>query len=283
MDGNEFYLAGKNTTPANGAIWNAATAGSQDAVGLQYVSGVGPARDRHHLGRRHRLRNVTIYNNTLYGSTGFDAVGTHGAYQIDGVNALPTTGNGTPVHTLITAGSNSASDTVLLNIPTTTDSSAGTQNGANVMYTVFDGSIEKFYFNGTTNKWTGAAVPVDGTLLQNAVDIVAQIDPNSPAGKTWIDLWVSDPSGIYSYVDESNDPLTPLPASAFAQIATPDANGAFYGLAFAPTAAVPEPASISLLILGAITLLARMQDLTAAVIMSCGKAGWLLNHPASLG
>lgn len=170
VNGNQFYLAGKYETASNGAIWNSATAGSQDSVGLQYVSGVGAGATVTTLQGGTDWRNLTIYNSTLYGSTGSSSVGTHGAYSIGTNGTLPTApGNGTPAHTLLTAGSNSASNMALLNVATS--GGALSQNGANVMYTIFDGDIQKNHFTGTN--WTGSPVAVDGTILQNAVGLVA--------------------------------------------------------------------------------------------------------------
>lgn len=75
-----------------------------------------------------------------------------------------------------------------------------------------------------------------------------------PANSSWVDLWVSDPSGIYSYIDKSGDPSVNLADSAFTQIAMPSVTGAFYGLAFAPSP-VPEPSALILTGAGAFCLM----------------------------
>lgn len=243
VDGNEFYVTGKYLTSAAGGYPHT------DNVGIQYVTGVGSGATVATLEGGTDWRNLFIANNTLYGGTGSSSVGNHGGYLIGSFGTLPT--SGTPVHTQLTNTANSVSNLALLDIPTS-DSSAGTQNGLNVMYTIADGDIGKYYYNTTTSTWTNTSFnDVDGTILANAVGLVASPDPTN---SSWVDLYVSDPSGIYSYIDKSGDPTIGIAANSFTQIATPGDQGAFYGLAYSP---VPEPTCVGILGLGAMGLLSR--------------------------
>jgi hypothetical protein len=238
IDGNEFWVAGKN--PTNG---------------IKYVSGTGASATVTGLQDTTDWRELVIGNNTLYGGTGSSSVGTHGAYQIGTVGTLPTAA--TPANNLLTnySGGQSASALALLNVPTG-DAAAKTQNGYNVLYTVGDQStagLTKYYFDGTMWQTANLQVALNATNISNPTGIVATIDSTNPS---WVDLYVSGTNGIYSYIDKSGDPLTGIAANSFTPIATPGTDQAFYGIAFAPTA-VPEPASAALLGLAGLALLRR--------------------------
>jgi hypothetical protein len=156
----------------------------------------------------------------------------------------------------LTSDGNSVSNLALLDV-STTDSGVTTQNGLDVMYTIADGNIGKYYYSSSTSAWTASSyTAVDGTISNAPANEVGLVATPDKTNSSWVDLYISDPTGIYSYIDKSGDPSTAIPANAFTQIATPNDQGAFYGMAFAPTA-VPEPASIGILGLGALALLGR--------------------------
>lgn len=245
-DGSSFYVAGKNPS------------GSTAGNGLKYVVGTGASASVTTLEGTVDWRNVILANNTLYGGTGSSSVGVHGAYQIGDAGAPPI--SATPTNTLLTnySGGQSASNLALLDVPTS-DSTAKTQNGFDVLYTIGDQStsgITKYYFDGTTWQTANLQVSLNATNIENPTGLIATIDPTNP---DWVDIYVSGQNGIYSYVDKSGDPTTGIANNAFSILATPNSadNAAFYGMAFAPTAAVPEPATLGLIGLAALPLLRR--------------------------
>jgi PEP-CTERM motif len=259
VDGNNFYVANKFLTSANGA--NVGT--STDGAGILYVTGVGSGATAQTLQPGVDWRSLVITNNTLYGGTGSSSVGTHGGYLIGTAGTLPTPANVTVAaasttltHTLLTnySGGQSASNMALVQVATS-DASAKNQNGLNVLYTVGDQSvagITKYYFDGTTWQPANSQVALNATNVNNPTGLIAQIDPSNSA---WVDLFVSGTNGIYSYIDKSGDPLTGLGANVFTPIATPlSSDYAFYGMAPAPKA-VPEPSSLILAGAGAVGLL----------------------------
>jgi hypothetical protein len=94
-------------------------------------------------------------------------------------------------------------------------------------------------------------VSLNSTDVLNPVGISTFVDPSNPS---WVDIYVSGENGIYSYVDESGNPSTAIGNNAFSLLATPGSNEAFYGIAYA---AVPEPATLSIVAIGSVGLLAR--------------------------
>ena len=245
-DGSSFYVAGKYPS------------GSTAGNGLKYVVGTGASATVTTLEGTVDWRSVILANNTLYGGTGSSSVGVHGAYQIGTAGSPPTTA--TPTNTLLTnySGGQSASNLALLDVPTS-DSTAKTQNGFDVLYTIGDQStsgITKYYFDGTTWQTANLQVGLNADNIENPTGLIASIDPTNPS---WVDIYVSGQNGIYSYIDKSGDPTTGIAANAFSILASPNPNddAAFYGIAMAPTAAVPEPASLGLIGLAALPLLRR--------------------------
>ena len=260
-DGNEYWTFGKY--PSSGA-----TSGG----GINYVTGSGASATTTPVEGFVDARDLTIVNGQLFMGSGSSSVGTHGGYAVS--SGLPTTnlGNSQTNNTLLTdyAGGQSASALALLNIPTT-DSNAGTQYGADVMYTIGDqgtAGIVKYYYDPTgsvgttggatadTGAWVPASTDLGLNLSDNVVNPTGLIAVPDPSNPSWVDLFVSGTNGIYEYTDTSGDPTTALPSSGgyadFTLIASPSSDEAFYGVAM-----VPEPASIGLLAMGGFGLLAR--------------------------
>ena len=261
-----YYVAKYLGSGAGGAYVGTST----DNAGLLYVTpGSSPSTATvQSLQPGTDWRNIVIQNNTLYGGTGSSSVGSHDPYLIGSFGTLPTPSNVTVTssstsltHTDLagpTGYVQSASNLGLLDVATT-DSSAGTQNSYNVMYTIGDQSvpgITKWYFSSGSGSWVSDGSQVllnSGTNILNPTGLVLAIDPRNPS---WVDIDVSGSNGIYSYVDTSGDPLTAIAAGSFTLLATPqDSNMAFYGMALAPSA-VPEPSSIALAVVGSVCGLA---------------------------
>ena len=198
---------------------------------------------------------MTAANGQLYGGTGSSSVGNHAPYQIS--TGEPTTNLGTSLSNNTQLGSypgwQSASALALLDLPGDTSS----QNGLNVLYTIGDQGtpgIVKYYYNGTS--WvnqTSVELDPGAANVSNPTGLIAVPDPSNP---NWVDLTVSGTNGIYTYVDESGYNGT-IAADSFTQIASASANEAFYGAALVPTAPVPEPATIGLIAVAGVGLLAR--------------------------
>ncbi len=243
VDGTSLYVAGKNPNS-----------------GLKLVTGIGPGRTVSTLQGTTDWRALEIYNSTLYGGTGSSSVGTHGAYQIGATATLPAT-SADATNNLLTnyAGGQSGSNLALVNTQTS-DAGAMSQNGFNTLYTIGDqveGSIVKYYFDGTMWQHADFEVAFASPNLDDPTGIVAYPDATNPA---WIDLFVSGQEGIYSYIDKSGDPLAALSANQFTLLAGAPTDGAFYGLALAPSAVVPEPTSLGLLAVGAVAMMRRRRQ-----------------------
>jgi hypothetical protein len=255
--------------------------------GLAYVSGTGPTATTTTVEGFGDVRDVYIGNGQLYGGGGSSSLGTHGGYQLGNANPIgnnePTTnlGSSQTVNTLLTnySGGQSASAIALVNIPIPgSDTTAGTQNGYDVMYTIGDQGtpgIVKYYYNPTETALTapgatgGAAAAPEGAWdftdvgsiglnatnnVLNPVGLIATVDPTNP---DWVDLTVSGTNGVYTYIDKTGDPETAIPSSggfaSFTDLINAPTNEQFYGVA----TAVPEPASVGVIALGAMGLLAR--------------------------
>jgi hypothetical protein len=241
-DGNEFYTFGKY----------AATAATSNG-GLAYVSGTGSTATTTTIEGFADWRDIIAANGQLYGGTGSSSVGNHGPYQIS--TGEPTTNLGTSLSNNTQLGNypggQSASALALLDLP----GDSSTQNGLNVLYTIGDQGtpgIVKYYYNGTT--WVNQTdVSLNTNDVVNPTGLIATPDPSNP---NWVDLTVSVSNGIYTYTDETGYNGV-IPSNAFNLAVSAPTNEAFYGIALAPPVAVPEPASVGILGLGALTLLGR--------------------------
>jgi hypothetical protein len=242
-DGNEFWTFGK---------YAASTATSNG--GLAYVSGTGSTATTTTVEGFGDWRDVTIVNGQLYGGTGSSSIGAHGPYIISSGEPTTNLGNSLSNNTLLGSypGGQSASALTLLDLPGNPNS----QNGVNTLYTIGDQSLSgivKYSFNGTAWVNEGSAVTLNAANnVQNPTGLIAVVDPSNP---NYVDLTVSGTNGIYTYEDESGS-TGAIPANSFTDLVSPSSNEAFYGIALAPSA-VPEPASISLIAVGAIALLGR--------------------------
>jgi hypothetical protein len=258
------YGAGSANPYIRGAVSNNGTSfwtfgkfaanGSTSNGGLAYVSGTGPSATTTTVEGFGDWRDIAISNSQLYGGTGSSSVGAHGPYQIS--TGEPTTNLGASLssNTLLGSypGGQSASALALLALPGDPNS----QNGVNVMYTIGDQStpgITKYYFDGTT--WQDFTdVSLNANDVVDPTGLIVVQDPGNP---NWVDITVSGNNGIYTYVDEGGY-NTSIPDSVFTLAASAPAGEAFYGVALAP--AVPEPASLGLLILGAGAMILRRRN-----------------------
>ncbi len=174
------------------------------------------------------FRNVLIFNGQLYGGSGSNASGLgHGVNQIG--TGIPTSPPVTNTFLTNYPGGLSASSFAFAEI-TTSDSSAGTSNGYNVLYTIGDQhfpDVEKYYY--TSSGWNYAGnydiLPVD-----DPTGLVATADPTNPS---WVDITVSGEEGIYTYIDKSGDPETNI-TGGFSQLVAPPNNTSFYGMTQEP-------------------------------------------------
>ena len=104
----------------------------------------------------------------------------------------------------------------------------------------------KYSFNGSA--WvneTNVALNANNNVV-NPTGLICVQDPSNPND---VDITVSGTNGIYTYEDVSGS-TGAIPANAFTDLVAPSTNEAFYGIAVAPAAAVPEPSSILLVVVG---------------------------------
>jgi hypothetical protein len=239
-DGKEFWTFGKYA--ASGATSNG---------GLAYVSGTGPTATTTTVEGFADWRDIIAVNGQLYGGTGSSSVGNHGPYQIG--TGEPTTNLGTSLAVNMQlgnySGGQSASALALVDLPGNPNS----QNGVNTLYTIGDQSgagITKYSYQGSTLGWVneGSQVSLNANDAVDPTGLVADVDPSNP---NFVDLAVSGTNGIYTYIDNTG-PTGTIAANAFTEVVSAPTGEQFRGLA-----AVPEPASLSLLGLGACSLLGR--------------------------
>jgi PEP-CTERM motif len=222
-----------------------AASGATSNGGLAYVSG-GTTTTVEGFAD---WRDIINANGQMYGGTGSSSVGNHGPYQVSTGEPTTNLGNSLATNTQLGnyPGGQSASALSLLDLP----GDPNTQNGLNVLYTIGDQStpgITKYYYNGTT--WVNQTnVGLNINDVVNPTGLIATTDPSNP---NWVDLTVSGSNGIYTYVDETGYNGA-IPDNAFTDLVDAPTNEAFYGIA----TAVPEPASVGLIALGAMGLLAR--------------------------
>ncbi len=253
------FIRGAYTTNGSGfyTFGKYATTGATADGGLNYVSGgtttpIQAAAD---------WRDITIANGQLYGGTGSSSSstsGNHGPFQIG--SGTPVTA--TPIANNIELGSvnDSASAIALLNIPTT-DASVASYNGEDVVYTIGDQnspSICKYYYNGTS--WVASTVdlPLLGGIV-NPTGLIAIANPLSPSQ---VDLVITGTNGFETLVDSSGDPAAAIQQSLAGVVLAP-ANEQFFGAAPTPgstSVQVPEPAALSLIVVGGMGLLARRRQ-----------------------
>ncbi len=265
-NGSNPYFRG--AVAANASATSFYTFGKYPNGGLEYVNGTGASPTITPIESYADVRNADVVNGQLYIGSGSSSVASGGA----GGHALYSVAGGTPTsqlhtstqangvdNTQVTEYNGSASNPQSasnFSFDDITDSGALTDptSGANVLYTIGDQDtpgIVKYAWNGSTWVSDGTVVSLNSTDVLNPVGISTFVDPSNPS---WVDIYVSGENGIYSYVDESGNPSTAIGNNAFSLLATPGSNEAFYGIAYA---AVPEPATLSIVAIGSVGLLAR--------------------------
>jgi hypothetical protein len=267
IDGNEFYIGEAHAA-------NASLQG-----GINYVSGVGAGATTTILGPSTLdARSVFVVGgsnpstavlNVGDGSSSFNKTfGTianttnagHGVYQITAsAGGLPNASNTTLSGHQITGDSTDGSDLFYDVEPGNSNS----YNGYNTLYVVGtnedEGQIEKYTYNGTQFVPVNTVANSVYSYVESAGDntvigVTAQLDPVTGN----MDVFYTESNGVYELTTPDNSTAGFSAAENSSSYgATPlisaPSDGAFYGVANA----VPEPTALSLLGLGAGSLLGR--------------------------
>jgi len=247
VNGSQFYLSGEDTgnaatLPVGGAQYAAVSNG-------QVTSSTPLFSPDAESGPSAALRDVGIFQNQLYysagsGSFGFHGVGTLGTGVTVPASSAPLS---LPV-TQIAGDGQSVNDFAFLDL---------TNSGSpDVAYYAAKDGIDKYIYNGTA--WVSAAKIAD----VSADDEIKELSTETINGT--VDIFAVDGAGnLFKIADTS--PLTDsLSGTLLSGAYTPyipaaqndGGNELFGGVSFAPSA-VPEPASMSALSLGAVALLGR--------------------------
>jgi hypothetical protein len=250
IDGNEFYVALSHGSATGGP------------GGLNYISGSGASATDTNLGGTLDPRSVVILGGASpstgvlvsgSGSSSFSGFGGtgHSTYGLTGSGGgLPTA---TPISgSQIAADASDGSDVIFDNEPGNTHS----YHGYNTMYlsgntSATTGFVEKYTYNGTNFTIDGSTVLTTTTDDQDPVGITVQKDASTGN----IDVFYTLLGGIYELNTPDNSTSGFSSTTSSLIVASPTGSD-FYGIANAPVA-VPEPASISLIAIGAGGLLAR--------------------------
>jgi len=214
-----FYVGGHSSgSPVTGGVWY------YDGTAFTQLSALAPTN----------LRNVEIYNNQLYFSTGS---GTNGIYTMG--TGLPTTGSQTPT---LVPGLEAPSPFGFVMFDTTGD------NVLDLAYVASDqnttgGGLNKYTFNGTswTNQWS-LLQNVNGTLSPTTATNFAGI--RGLAGSfangiatLYATTTESNNNRLISIIDAGTTPTT------FTTLQSAGTNFVFRGV---DVAVVPEPATVVL-------------------------------------
>jgi hypothetical protein len=247
IDGNEYYVAMSHGTSTSGP------------GGLSYISGIGASATVTNLGGTLDPRALAVLGGANpstgvlvagSGSSSFAGFGGTG----HGVYGLTASGGGLPTATPI-AGSqingdaSDGNDDIFTNEPGNTNS----YHGYNTLFIAANtsgvaGFIEKYEFNGTAFEPVGSIVDTFSTVLP--IGLTTQLD--SSTGN--VDVFYTEPTGIYE-LNTPNSATAGFISSTSSLVAGAPSDSAFYGISNAP--AVPEPATLSIVAIGTVGLLAR--------------------------
>jgi hypothetical protein len=218
-DGSRFWIVGDNTllssnTKSNTGGTRYATLGATTSTSLSQNT-VGKDFDN--------IRGIQILNGQLYSSSGSSSSVGKAVFQVG--SGLPTSG----AQTLTKLTTDGVSVTNFSILDLNGDGSADT------MYTVGD-DVRKFWFNGTS--WVSKGIV---TGVASPDDICAQVINGQ------VNVFVTNAIGVYKLTDTSIFGQTI--SGSFSSFITAGTNEQFRGVA-----AVPEPATMGLLLLGAAIL-----------------------------
>ena len=248
-DGNEFWTA--------------------SGAGVQYYPTVGGAPTT--INSTWNGRDLVVVNNTNLvagsGSNSFNASNGHGIQQI---------GTGLPTGAL-----SATSDMQLLNNPSDTNDGTdlifaslpggnGNYDGYDVIYAVGGASgsqaITKWAYNSSNGLFNEVGSPITpAPVLNSSGGIVTTGGNNTLDGLTVGSdssdneyLYYTDLSGLFEITDTSETAYGAITGSApTTPLVADGANEEILGVAFAPTAAVPEPTMLGLLAVTGMGLLSR--------------------------
>jgi hypothetical protein len=226
-NGTTLYLSGSSSGSTN-----ASTGG----VLMATVGSTGNAATEISTNSVTNTKGLTIFNGQLYTST------SSGSIRLATVGSgLPTTG-GQAVTNL--PGISSTTSNSPYEFAFAIENPTNTTGNPDTMYVADNNVVEKYYLNTDTGNWTAS-----GTETVSGVTGLTLAESSSGM----VSLYATNPTSLYALTDSTG--FAGTFAGTPSLLETAGTNEAFRGVAFAPVqAAVPEPASLGLLLAAAATL-----------------------------
>jgi hypothetical protein len=258
---------------------------TQDIVGTYSITQNGYAADK--TAKDNNFRGLTVFNNTVYVSKGSGGNGIDTVYQVGTTGSLPTGGNTTPISILPGFNTTLASATTtphpfgifFANASTlyVADEGSGLSTDFGPNPTTMVGGLQKYSLVGGVweldytlkGSLIGSSYTVNGsgslagsslsTTTDGLRNITGKVNPDgtvtlyavtSTAGSNLADAG-ADPNKVVAITDTLSFTSAAQAASEdFTTLETAQLGEVLRGVALAPTAAVPEPGSVAMMLAG---------------------------------